>query len=460
MAAPLPTGSSIRALPVAPDINVSNMVANVDPMANMQKGIDFAGQFARLGQLRSKMELEDLQRKADASKAKAMQLESDILQRELEKNFTIKQQQEQAQLALLQQSLANAKTTGSLAAVQLGEAKGMAALNQRRLGAGFAQIDAINAAPSESTTSPASATASPAGSVDVTVPWAPNANLNEWIKHPLTARVLETGRPVLSSSVLAGELGVKKEKRTFTDPKGGGEYEADVLVGPVGEIFKVSSPRFVKASPMQAKVDADFASDVAEFNSGGAVKMQANISKLDNAIKVLREPGTIGASGPIVGMIKEGIRKPFTTDKTMAVQKDVEQVVQESLKMILGAQFAQKEAEQLLARAFDTSLSEQANADRVEVLKNQLQNAFTARAEAVDHFRRHGTLAGFTPPAQSAPKTGDIDSGLKPTAQDGEIVVLTAPQVLPNGQTLPAGTRKRRVTRNGVSGWEIISVGQ
>lgn len=459
MAAPLPTGSSIRALPVAPDINVSNMVANVDPMANMQKGIDFAGQFARLGQLRSKMELEDLQRKADASKAKAMQLESDILQRELEKNFTIKQQQEQAQLALLQQSLANAKTTGSLAAVQLGEAEGTAGFNRDMRSAASAQLKALDVPSSDGTTPAPAAPAAPVEGI-VEVPFKPNADFAEWIKPQITAKIVATRAPVMSVSSLAKELGVKPEKRTFTDPKGGGEYEADVLVGPAGEIFKVSSPRFVKASAMQAKVDADFASDVAEFNSGGAVKMQANISKLDNAIKVLRESGTIGASGPIVGLIPEKVRKPFTTDKTMAIQKDVEQVVQESLKMILGAQFAQKEAEQLLARAFDTSLSEQANADRVEVLKNQLQNAFTARAEAVDHFRRHGTLAGFTPPAQSAPKTGDIDSGLKPTAQDGEIVVLTAPQVLPNGQTLPAGTRKRRVTRNGVSGWEIISVGQ
>jgi hypothetical protein len=216
-------------------------------------------------------------------------------------------------------------------------------------------------------------------------------------------------------SALAKEVGVTQAKRSFVDERTGAEYEADVLTGPGGEIFSVSKPRFVKASPMQAKVDADFAPDVNDFISGGAVKAQANIDKLDNAIAALKSASTIASSGPIVGFIPEKVRKPFTTDATMAIQKDVEQVVQESLKMILGAQFAQKEAEQLLARSFDTSLSEEANAARVEVLKTQLQNALDARTAAVNYFQKNGTLAGHKYEAK-APSAGDLDAGLTPGA--------------------------------------------
>jgi hypothetical protein len=420
MAAPLPTGSSLQALPEAPRINPMMGVAAVDPMAAMSKGIDFAGQFARLGQLRSKIELEDAQRKADMAKSKASLLEADLIQRDLEDKFNIEKTLREQALIAQAQSLETAKTQGALANVQLGEAQGAAAFNKDLREAAGTQLRSLDL-PASPTAAASAAPAAPVADGAVIVPFKPNAAIEEWIKPQVAAKILETRRPVMSVSALAKELGVKQEKRSFVDANTGTEHEVDVLTGPAGEIFKVSEPRFVKASQMQSEVDKKFADDVADFVSGGAVKAAANIAKLDGAITALKDSGTVGASGPIVGLIPEKVRKPFTTDKTMAIQKDVEQVVQESLKAILGAQFAQKEAEQLLSRSFDTSLSEEANAARLEALRDQLKNALAAKTTAVDYFQKRGTLAGskYIP----ALPTGSDTSKAAPAATEGEIRV-------------------------------------
>ncbi len=450
MAAPLPTGSSLQALPVAPNIDPRLGVANVDPMAGMQQGIDFAGSYARLGQLRSKLELEDAQRKADAAKAKAAQLEAEIMQGELEKQHAIalaqaKQNLINSQIAgtggLVQNS--NAMTAGTgmginnqLGQVNLDQAKKDAtfknyvrdnALNQLGLpsiGGSPAATPALsNVSPTLDTTpAPTSAPVSsaaaspalaptatsvatpgaPAPAGSVTIPFQPNADLTTWLRAPMAAEVLSTGTPV-SPATLAKKLGVERKTRTFIDPNTKSEYEVDLQEGPSGEIFKVlSTPRFVKVSPLQADVDKQTADDISEFNNGGKEKAQAQLKKLDEVIKVLRKPGTIGASGPIVGLLPDAIRKPFTTDESLAVEPDVKQVVMTGLKATLGQRFTQTEANQILDTAYNRFLSEPANADRLQTLRDNMQALLDAKSSQVEYFRQHGTLAGFAPGAAAA----------------------------------------------------------
>src|SRR6478736_8186438 len=107
MAASLPTGSSLQALPVAPSIDPRLGVAAIDPIGNMSRGIDFAGQFARLGQLNDKLVLEDAQRKADTAKAKAMQTEAELMHKNLSTQYAVMQAQNEN--ALQQQAIAAAQ---------------------------------------------------------------------------------------------------------------------------------------------------------------------------------------------------------------------------------------------------------------------------------------------------------------------------------------------------------------
>lgn len=429
MAAPIPTGSSLSALPVAPTINPMMGVVDTDPLGSMEKGMDFGAKFARLGQLKQKLELEDLQRKADMAKAKAATVEADLLQRHLEDQFNLEQERKRAELA-------NTITAGKLAGVTLGEAQDTAGFNQELRAAARGQLGSLRGVPSPTSDVPVS-TPTDGGSIPagtpvpttldgavpvVAVPFAPNAKFNDWIKPQVAAKILETRRPVMSVSALAKELGVKQEVRPFVDANTGAKYEADVLTGPAGEIFKVSAPRFVAPSPLQGAVDKQTADDISEFNNGGREKALAQIAKLDGVIKTLRDPGTIAASGPIVSLLPERLVDTFSSDKTLGVKKDIRQVVQLSLKAILGSQFTEKEGERMFDAAFGKAMSEPANADRVAVMKGELERLLAAKTAQVDYFRKHGTLSGFNP-IGGAPSVSPGLENVSPAAAGAEIRV-------------------------------------
>ena len=69
--------------------------------------------------------------------------------------------------------------------------------------------------------------------------------------------------------------------------------------------------------------------------------------------------------------------------------------MQRNLRLILGAQFTEKEGQRLIARAYNPSLSEQENAKRVRNLIKQMQSAAEAKASAARYFEENGTLAGW-----------------------------------------------------------------
>ena len=79
----------------------------------------------------------------------------------------------------------------------------------------------------------------------------------------------------------------------------------------------------------------------------------------------------------------------------MSIQQGVEEVVQRNLRLVLGAQFTEKEGERLISRAFDPSLSEKENKKRVDRLLNQIEKAANAKQKAAEYFEKHGTLKGF-----------------------------------------------------------------
>ena len=78
-----------------------------------------------------------------------------------------------------------------------------------------------------------------------------------------------------------------------------------------------------------------------------------------------------------------------------AAPEAVEEVVQRNLRIVLGAQFTQKEGERLIARAFNPRLEEPENAKRVRRLITQIRTAAQQKQAASDYFEANGTLVGF-----------------------------------------------------------------
>ena len=101
-------------------------------------------------------------------------------------------------------------------------------------------------------------------------------------------------------------------------------------------------------------------------------------------------------TGPLIGSIPEELRALIYPESTQA-QQLVEQVVQKNLRAILGGQFAQKEGEQLVKRAYNPKLTPQQNAARLRSLLLTLDAAAQSKQAQTDYFLNNNySLRGYT----------------------------------------------------------------
>lgn len=148
----------------------------------------------------------------------------------------------------------------------------------------------------------------------------------------------------------------------------------------------------VNLTPGQKAIDTAFADDFAKWKSGGFADAERSMKELETALVPLTTKDNI--SGPVIGSIPEAVRK-FTHPQSIATQEGVASVVQQSLRQILGGQFAMLEGIQLVKRAYNPDMPEAENARRVGNLLTQIKDAARAKQEAVDYFEKNGTLTGF-----------------------------------------------------------------
>jgi len=136
--------------------------------------------------------------------------------------------------------------------------------------------------------------------------------------------------------------------------------------------------------------DREMAKDLTEWTLGGQVQAASQLRRLKDVIGRLE--GDENVSGPVIGNLPF---KTITAAKAKDVEDTVGSVVQLSLKAILGGQFAQQEADQLLRRAYDPALDEAVNAKRLKVLYDDLVYRSKMNDYAARYADQHGTLEGF-----------------------------------------------------------------
>lgn len=147
----------------------------------------------------------------------------------------------------------------------------------------------------------------------------------------------------------------------------------------------------------QKQVDAEFAKTYAEMQAaGGIADIRKQVQQLKDAVEILRESDTI--TGPMIGRMPQFVQQAVNPD-AINVREQVEEVVQRNLRLVLGAQFTQKEGERLISRAFNPALQEGDNIERVERLIQQMDSALDARQSAMAYYEKNGTIAGWTAPA-------------------------------------------------------------
>ena len=196
---------------------------------------------------------------------------------------------------------------------------------------------------------------------------------------------------------LLNQIAMKKSGLIQTD--NGLEYDPEWFAMQK-ELALAKKPTFglPQLTKGQEAADVAFGKAYADYQAGGgSAGLKKNISQLEDVKKGLGE--TDYATGPIVGLIPKTIRDITPgLSKGAALQDKIEQVIQQSLRQTLGAQFTEKEAARLIERAYNPRLSEQENIERVQTVLDELETMRKSRDAAGEYFRKYGTIAGHSTP--------------------------------------------------------------
>ena len=146
-------------------------------------------------------------------------------------------------------------------------------------------------------------------------------------------------------------------------------------------------------TPLQKKIDETFATTATDYITKGRPQIKANLQNLANKIDVLKA-GQVNVSGPEMAFIPEKLA-PILAKDAVAFEDDVRDIVFQSLREKLGAQFTEKEGDRLVAAAFNKNLSEEVNIARLQRLSNTIQEAAQSKEEAIIYYNKNKTLQGY-----------------------------------------------------------------
>tara|TARA_R110002074_G_scaffold101888_1_gene220140 strand:+ start:81 stop:1280 length:1200 start_codon:yes stop_codon:yes gene_type:complete len=151
----------------------------------------------------------------------------------------------------------------------------------------------------------------------------------------------------------------------------------------------------------EEEFDKKFGAKLAEYRaSGGASQVASNLSNLSEKISILKgeirdENGNkYNVSGPVLGMLDDAALA--IANKTAAgFKSDIRDIVFQSLREKLGAQFTEKEGERLVNAAFNFYLEEEQNIGRLQRLYTTIEDAANEKNAALKHLTDNGTLKGY-----------------------------------------------------------------
>jgi hypothetical protein len=148
-----------------------------------------------------------------------------------------------------------------------------------------------------------------------------------------------------------------------------------------------------KPTTGQSAVDKEFAKEYVAFRAaGGYADIEKQLGQLQEASAALASDPSL--TGPIRGALPDAVRA-VTNPQAVATKEKVQEVAQRNLRLVLGAQFTEKEGERLIARVYNDRLPPEENKRRVDRLITQITDAAKAKQSAADFFEKNGTLTGW-----------------------------------------------------------------
>jgi hypothetical protein len=165
----------------------------------------------------------------------------------------------------------------------------------------------------------------------------------------------------------------------------------------VSETAKLEARKEVVGTVGQIAVDQAFGKEYNEFIAlGGFADVDANREKVRIVLQDLKDR-KLNLTGTDIGLLTVGGRVGLSlfNEPALNALETVEEVVQRNLRVILGAQFTEKEGTRLIARAYNPWLSEETNALRLERLLDSMDTQLEAKFKAVRWYEDYDTLRGF-----------------------------------------------------------------
>jgi len=216
---------------------------------------------------------------------------------------------------------------------------------------------------------------------------------------------------------------LKRKQNFYIDPATGnkvlipGVAEGTQQLKSAEETGKLLAKQKIEKTPAEVATDKAYADDYVKFVTGESSDIEKQIAQLDNVVltlqKVIRDNEDIEAgtkfrikdgkkekliekdlSSPRIGITPDFIQAA-SDPEALAIRERVEEVAQRNLRIILGAQFTEKEGEKLIARVYNQKLDEKENLKRVKALSKQMTKAFKAKESAADYYAENGTLKGW-----------------------------------------------------------------
>ena len=157
------------------------------------------------------------------------------------------------------------------------------------------------------------------------------------------------------------------------------------------------SPEGVRETKVTVGADTEYANKTLPAFRADKPNIISNLQKLNTVIGELTTRDDITGFGPnIMLRLGEAIGMRGQLAPTAADTSDrINQVVQESIRQLLGPQFTENEAKMILQRAFDPSQDEAVNLQRVRELRAGISRVLDAKQREEDYFVKHGSLRGF-----------------------------------------------------------------
>lgn len=188
-------------------------------------------------------------------------------------------------------------------------------------------------------------------------------------------------------------LKTPEEKLAFLQSTGRGSQSPELQ-----ELLrKAKSPGGVDLTPGQISLDKKFATTAESWLSKDSAQVDANIMNLEEKIGII-ERGEADVSGRVIGITPEFLQPFVGQTEAKAFLGDVRDIVFQSLKEKLGAQFTEKEGDRLVAAAYDPSLPEELNAKRLRRLLSVVKTMKVSKDGMVEHWNTTGTLKDYEPP--------------------------------------------------------------